>query len=157
MSPPARARRASATGAALGLAALLWLHAVVGGAGPSQPFPCPDPRGAASAGAGPARVACGPGAPGEPLAGAPALLFGRRLDLNAAPIRAFEALPGVGPVRAAAIGRERCRRPFAGPADLERVHGIGPRTRAAATPWVEVRRATLSPEAASACRRRGGA
>jgi DNA uptake protein ComE-like DNA-binding protein len=62
--------------------------------------------------------------------GPAALLFGRPIDANAADRATLEALPGVGPGRAAAWIEERSKRPFCGPADLERVKGIGPKTRA---------------------------
>ncbi len=63
-----------------------------------------------------------------PLRGPARLLFGSALDANRASARALEVLSGIGPVRAAAIVREREKRPFASFADLERVHGVGPRT-----------------------------
>ncbi len=75
---------------------------------------------------------------GLPLLGPERLLFDLRLDANRADPRALEALPGIGPARAAAIVAERCRRPFASLAELERVPGIGPRTRAGLQTWLEV-------------------
>ena len=48
----------------------------------------------------------------------------------------LEALPGIGPKRAAAIVAERERRPFEDAAALERVPGIGPKTRRAIAPWI---------------------
>ncbi|HSJ98237.1 MAG TPA: helix-hairpin-helix domain-containing protein, partial [Myxococcota bacterium] len=50
----------------------------------------------------------------------------------------LEALPGIGPARAAAIAREARARAFCAPEDLERVHGIGPVTRARLAGWIEV-------------------
>jgi competence protein ComEA len=67
---------------------------------------------------------------GQPLQGAERLLFGLALDLNRADARALEALPGVGPGRAAAIVRERMHAPFCRVADLDRVAGFGPVTLA---------------------------
>jgi competence protein ComEA len=93
--------------------------------------PCAAP----SAGADPGQVRCSVG-PG--LRGPARLLFGLRLDANRAEPASLEALPGVGPARAAAIVAERCRRPFASPADLERVRGIGPHTRAGLEAWLAV-------------------
>lgn len=92
--------------------------------------PCPgvSPTGEASA------VVCAAGGP--ELRGAARLLFGLGLDPNRARPASLEALPGIGPARAAAIVEERCRRPFAAPAELERVRGIGPRTRVALEPWL---------------------
>jgi competence protein ComEA len=89
----------------------------------------------ASAGADPAAVVCEAGR-GPELRGAARLLFGLGLDPNRAEPASLEALPGIGPARAAAIVEERCRRPFAAPAELERVRGIGPRTRAGLEPWL---------------------
>ena len=52
--------------------------------------------------------------------GPAALLFGRPIDANTADRATLEALPGVGPGRAAAWIVERSKAPFCGPADLER-------------------------------------
>lgn len=101
-----------------------------------------------SSGAGPARaalmVAVGlaalaltpaqPTAPGvgrpAALRGAQALLFGLRVDANRADRATLEALPGIGPGKATAWVEERLQKPLCGPADLARVKGIGPKTRA---------------------------
>jgi hypothetical protein len=64
------------------------------------------------------------------LRGAEALLFGMPVDANRADRATLEALPGIGPGRAAAWVEERGRRPLCGPADLARVKGIGPKIRA---------------------------
>jgi competence protein ComEA len=66
----------------------------------------------------------------RPLQSGARLLFGLALDLNEADARALEALPGVGPGRAAAIVRERGRAPFCRLEDLDRVPGFGPATLA---------------------------
>ena len=63
------------------------------------------------------------------------LLFGGWLDLNRAEAQALEALPGIGPARARAIAAAR---PFSSLDELERVRGIGPKTRAALSPWLRV-------------------
>jgi DNA uptake protein ComE-like DNA-binding protein len=63
------------------------------------------------------------------------LLEGRRVDLNEVPADLLETLPGIGPVRARAIV---VARPFVSLADLERVPGIGPKTRARIERWLEV-------------------
>ena len=76
-------------------------------------------------------------ASGEPLRGAARLLFGLPIDLNRADRDALEVLPGIGPARAAAIVRERARRPFCAVDELERVPGIGSTTRARLAAWVE--------------------
>jgi len=128
--------RVSAGSASAGRAALCFASALalLSLAPRSQHAPlCADPE----AGAELAAVLCA-GQSGTPLRGATRLLFGLRLDPNRADVASLEALPGIGPARAAAIAAERCRRPFAGPADLERVVGIGPRIRAALEPWIEV-------------------
>jgi hypothetical protein len=83
-------------------------------------------------------VRCGGDAVARPLRGPARLLFGLRLDPNRADCASLEALPGIGPVRAAAIETERCRRPFASVAELERVPGIGPRSLARLEPWLAV-------------------
>ena len=64
------------------------------------------------------------------LRGAEALLFGMPVDANRADRATLEALPGIGPGKAAAWAEERLRAPLCGPEDLARVKGIGPRTRA---------------------------
>jgi len=60
-----------------------------------------------------------------PERGAERLLWGLALDLNRENARDFEALPGIGPARAAAIVAGR---PYCKVADLGRVHGIGAST-----------------------------
>jgi len=83
---------------------------------------------------------------GVPLRGPARLLFGLRLDPNTADAAALEVLPGLGPARAQALVAARCGRPFRELQDLERVPGIGPRTRAALEPWLAV-----DPRAEPAC------
>jgi DNA uptake protein ComE-like DNA-binding protein len=68
-------------------------------------------------------------APGT-LRGPQALLFGEPVDANRADRATLEVLPGIGPGKASAWVEERTRKPFCGPADLARVKGIGPKTRA---------------------------
>ncbi len=65
---------------------------------------------------------------GGPPEGAVRLLYGLRLDAARAAVSDLEALPGIGPARAAALARARERAPLCGPADLLRVPGIGPVT-----------------------------
>ena len=100
----------------------------------------PDRPDACALGEGPLS-ACGPAAsfPFDQGVQAETLLFGGRIDINRALPGALEALPGIGPQRALAISTEREKRPFAGVADLVRVHGIGPKTVDALQPWVEAR------------------
>lgn len=81
-----------------------------------------------------------PGRPPPPRTAGPApggaagLLFGRPLDPNRAAPAALEALPRIGPARAAAIAAAREGAPFCRLEDLLRVPGIGPHTLAAAAP-----------------------
>jgi DNA uptake protein ComE-like DNA-binding protein len=77
------------------------------------------------------------GAEGDPLPDAARLVLGLRLDPNRADPRALEALPGVGPRRAAAWVHEREKKPLCSVADLDRVSGIGPRTLHALGPWLD--------------------
>jgi hypothetical protein len=82
-----------------------------------------------------------PEAPSEPErapAGAAVLLFGGRLDPNRAEPVALEALPGIGPARAAAIVAAREEAPFCAVAELRRVRGIGPVTLARVAPMLQV-------------------
>ena len=70
----------------------------------------------------------GPGPRSGMLADAP-LLAPRLIDVNRATPAELDLLPGIGPKRAAAIIDERdLGGPFRSLDDLERVHGIGPRT-----------------------------
>ena len=120
-------------GAPLTLAAVLW--AVALGPEPEPAARCSGPRELdASAGH---TTAVGCTGPGPPLRGPARLLFGGRLDLNHTDLASLEVLPGIGPVRAAAIETARCQRPFASAAELVRVHGIGPTIAARLAPWVE--------------------
>ncbi len=84
-------------------------------------------------------VTCGalPGG-GRPLRGPVRWLFGQRVDLARADARLLQALPGIGPARARAIVAERGRRPFERIEDLERVHGIGPRTVERLRPYLYI-------------------
>jgi competence protein ComEA len=62
-----------------------------------------------------------------------------RIDLNEATARQLDWLPGIGPVRAAEIVRDREENgPFTSLADLKRVHGVGPATVDKLSPWAEV-------------------
>ena len=56
-------------------------------------------------------------------------VLGLPLPLNEIEVDGLDLLPGIGPVRAEAIARDRARRgPFASVEDLTRVEGIGPGT-----------------------------
>lgn len=63
----------------------------------------------------------------RPMEAARRLALGLRLDANAEPVDGLLAVPGIGPRLAEKI---RAARPFHSETDLERVRGIGPRTRA---------------------------
>jgi competence ComEA-like helix-hairpin-helix protein len=106
-----------------GVLAAIGPHVVFGAraGGPSGPL-APLPPGLAVNPSG--GLPANPGAPGpaHPSAGPPA-----RLNLNSASISELEALPGIGPARAAAILQEReARGPFASVEALSRVPGLGP-------------------------------
>lgn len=58
------------------------------------------------------------------------------ININTASLASLETLPGIGPVKAAAIIAER---PFGTVEELERVPGIGPKTLEAIAPLVKVR------------------
>jgi len=73
---------------------------------------------------------------GLELTGIARLLNGGAIDLNQAPASLLRNLPGIGPVRAAAIVRAREHEAFSSVEDLERVSGIGPSTRAKVERWV---------------------
>ena len=61
----------------------------------------------------------------------------QRIDVNRAPRQELRTLPGVGPVTAERLVQHRSRHgPFASPRDLERVRGIGPKTRTRLSPWI---------------------
>jgi hypothetical protein len=79
-----------------------------------------------------------PGEPVHPPEGAAVLLFGGRLDPNRAEPAALEALPGIGPARAAAIGAAREEAPFCRVSELRRVRGIGPVTLSRIAPFLQV-------------------
>jgi hypothetical protein len=102
----------------------------------SAPAPCSEAAEQLAQAGHSAAVRCDGDPAARPLRGPARLLFGLRLDPNRADRASLEALPGIGPVRAAAIETERCRRPFASLAELERVPGIGPRSLARLEPWL---------------------
>ena len=125
--------------------AALLLGAVVMGVAMSRasslPSGCEAPfERAADAQAGfTTEVGCGVApAPRPGLRGPARLLFGLRLDLNHASEAALEALPAIGPARAAAIVRARANRRFESLDDLQRVAGIGPKTSEGLRAWVAV-------------------
>ncbi len=129
MSSEARtARAAYALACLLFAAALPWPE--------SEAPPCRAPREAAARDGHSSVVRCD--GRGPALRGPARLLFGLRLDPNRADARALESLPGIGPVRAAAIVAERERRPFRDVSELRRVRGIGPVTLRRMRSWLAV-------------------
>jgi len=70
-----------------------------------------------------------------------------RVDLNAATAAELTLLPTIGPTRARSIVDDRRDHgPFASIDDLDRVHGIGPRTIARIAPFAEAGGRTLPSE-----------
>jgi competence protein ComEA len=102
---------------------------------PPEAAACPAPFERAQRAGHTTQAGCGGG---DPVRGPARLLFGLRLDPNTADAAALEVLPGLGPARARAVVETRCGRPFHSLQDLERVPGIGPRTRAALEPWLAI-------------------
>jgi len=132
---PRLAERRAQAGFAVGVALLA--AALPGPA--RDAVPCPHPLELGARAGRTSAVACAePGAAGAPLRGPARRLFGLAIDPNTADTLTLETLPGVGPARAEAIVRERCRRSFRGVAELERVPGIGPRTLARFAPALAV-------------------
>ena len=126
--------RGAPGGAARAAYALALLLAAAALAPEPRDAGCAAPRERAAAGGWSREVGCG-GEGGE-LRGPARLLFGRGVDPNRADLATLEALPGIGPSRAAALAQAREVGPFCGLGDLGRVKGIGPRTRQALGPWL---------------------
>ena len=122
--------RAARAGLALAAALFAWALPRVDPA----PAACAAPAELAAEAGHTRAVTC---AGGAPLRGPARLLYGLPLDLNRTDAASLEALPGVGPARAAAIVAAR---PFAQVAELSRVPGIGPGTLARIAPYLRVER-----------------
>jgi competence ComEA-like helix-hairpin-helix protein len=76
-----------------------------------------------------------------------ALADSLRLDLNRATAVQLESLPGIGPAKAAAIIRWReDNGPFAQPADIMKVKGIGPKIYEGVKRYIIVRGETVKSE-----------
>jgi competence protein ComEA len=105
-----------------------------GGSGPLPP--CPQPRELAAQDGHTRRISCEPGVEGLPVRGPARVLFGLGIDPNRADASTLEALPGIGPARAAAIVAGRENGAYRSPADLGRVRGIGPVTLRRITSWL---------------------
>jgi hypothetical protein len=121
--------------AALAVSALLLALALPHG---DPPTPCAVAYEAAAADGWTRVAVCGDPQGRPPLRGPARRLFGLPLDPNTAEPRTLESLPGIGPARAAAIVRERERRPYASVAELRRVPGIGPVLLGRITPHLAV-------------------
>jgi competence protein ComEA len=75
-----------------------------------------------------------------PLTAAERLLLGDKLDLNAASASELELIPGIGAELAARIVADRdSQGAFASIAEVERVHGVGPRITSLLAEHVHVR------------------
>jgi competence ComEA-like helix-hairpin-helix protein len=84
-------------------------------------------------------VSCAPGDGTRAPRGAAGLLFGRRIDVNAATVEELQALPEVGPGRARRIAAERDRGgAFRSLADLRRVQGLGSKRLRSLADWAVV-------------------
>jgi hypothetical protein len=111
------------------------------------PADCPHPRELAAHDGWTTAVSCDQRpAVGGPLRGPVRLLFGEALDLNHSDVRALEALPAIGPSRAAAIVLTRSQRPIQSLRDLERVPGIGPGIASGLRGWVAFSGLSQTPE-----------
>lgn len=86
-------------------------------------------------------VETGEGAAGTQVGGAKGLLFGRKLDLDAATFEDLDSLPGVGPATARAIIKKRDESGgFGSSGDLERVNGLGPKKAGFLKNWISTGR-----------------
>jgi len=118
--------------AALWLAAGLFALALPRGL-PTTPT-CPSPRGQPGPTGHSRRVTC-EGVGNARVEGPARLLFGLAVDLNRADRLTLEALPGLGPRRAAALVAAR---PFRRLEELRRVPGVGPQTLARLAPFLSL-------------------
>jgi competence protein ComEA len=106
---------------------------------PAADSPCVAPSPVTEDALGVDRVTCGiAGGVWPEHAGVGGLLFGQRIDLNSVSVERLEALPEIGPARARAIVAHRRESRFGSVAELERVHGIGPKIRARLESWLRV-------------------
>ncbi|MEM7411058.1 MAG: helix-hairpin-helix domain-containing protein [Myxococcota bacterium] len=119
----------------MALSAWALVHVSQGPEGVTPLDPCAAPFEQAGNPDGSTAVGCGDPA-GPPLRGPARALFGQGLDPNQATAGALEALPGIGPARAAAIVAGRATGPYERLADLARVPGIGPVTLERMADWL---------------------
>lgn len=97
--------------------------------------PCLQPHEIEARGERTLSVGCD--APGAALRGPARVLFGLGIDPNRASAATLEALPGIGPARAAAIVAGRASGPYCAAADLVRVRGLGPVTVGRLEGWLD--------------------
>ncbi len=95
---------------------------------------CAEPREEAASSGHTRRVRCD--GQGGPLRGPARVLYGLGIDPNVADASTLEALPGIGPARAAAVVAGRAQGSYDTPRDLLRVPGIGPVTLRRANAWL---------------------
>ncbi|MFK7895925.1 MAG: tRNA (adenosine(37)-N6)-threonylcarbamoyltransferase complex ATPase subunit type 1 TsaE [Myxococcota bacterium] len=86
-------------------------------------------------------AACSPAS--ESLTGIGRLVSGGRVEFATASGALLETLPGIGPARAESILAHRAQGQIQSLRDLERVPGIGPKTRARLSRWIEIRNSDL--------------
>jgi hypothetical protein len=123
----------------------------------SPPQRCESPVEQSARGGHTSAVRCDAAHPHAPLRGPARRLFGLPLDPNRADAPTLEVLPGVGPVRAAAIVRAREGRPFESVEALLRVPGVGPVTLSRVAPLLAVGAVEAAPAEKAERRRRSGA
>jgi hypothetical protein len=111
----------------------------------ASPQPCEEPVEYSARSGHTSAVRCEAVSSPSPLRGPARRLFGLPLDPNRADAPTLEALPGVGPVRAAAIVRAREERPFESVEALLRVPGVGPVTLSRVAPLLAVETAAGTP------------
>lgn len=104
----------------------------------SSPPSCEEPVEHSARSGHTSAVRCDPTPSASPLRGPARRLFGLPLDPNRADAPTLEVLPGVGPVRAAAIVQARERRPFESVEALLRVPGVGLVTLSRVAPLLAV-------------------
>lgn len=132
------------TTAVLGLAGLAWSIATHPSDRPATVTTTISPGPAATSTTGESAIERDPGQAEpsepnqpEPIPPEPASDYARLISINTAPAAELELLPGIGPALASRIIDSRqSDGPFNTPADLERVRGIGPATRAKIEPLV---------------------
>jgi len=119
--------------------ALAALQVSASGVGPETAdglAPCPHPHEVAAVAGHTRRVSCHEASADAPVRGPARVLFGLGIDPNRASASTLEALPGVGPARAAAIVAGRAEGAYRSLRDLRRVPGVGPVTLRRSAPWL---------------------